>query len=66
MGPSTAAAIGAAIQLIIEATRAIERIKSITQGETRDLTPEELASVKVRVDSAYADFEAKLRDRGVI
>lgn len=56
MGPETAAAIGAAISLIREATDAIGKIKNITQGEVRDLSPEELQTIKARVDAAYDDF----------
>lgn len=63
MGPETAAAIGAALSLIREATDAIGKIKAITEGETRDLTPEELALIKTPVDEAYAGFTGMFNSR---
>lgn len=60
-----AAIILGAIQLIREATRAIEEIQGLLGDGTRDLSEDELNVLRARVNESYDKFQNLLRDRGI-
>lgn len=63
--PNAVTAILSILSGIREAVKLAEDIGKITDGENRDLTPEELEFFKTRYTSSWDDLKAVLRDRGI-
>lgn len=65
MSTDPASVILAALGLIREAAKAIEDIQKLTADGPRDLSADEMAVLKGKVDASYSKFQQVLADRGI-